>query len=175
MAKRKKTKAKRKKTKAEKYCQEGTDSGMKMIRPPYMPSDNRNSDIVFGEREIPQWEKDFCLEVGLFTWKHFLEAKQHTKNHHKVLRWDDSAAEEAFSVAKCRYLARINDLPYADIRLLMDPNMFIDEIKWDDDLHTQLSRQKAIWAKLEKEDEEKDYLLYSQLIELVRSCQASEI
>lgn len=124
------------------------------------------------------WEEEFCLEVGSFLWKYILEAKQRTKNDYKLVLWNDSAAEEAFHAAKNRYFSRINGLPYADSGPLIDPDMFIGEVKWDfsDDLSTKLSLlRNKVRTKLEKDGEEEDYRYYSHLIEQIRLGQQSEV
>ncbi|XP_022153948.1 uncharacterized protein LOC111021336 isoform X2 [Momordica charantia] len=60
-----------------------------------------------------------------------------------VVKWNDSAGEEAFHNAKSRFWAKINGLP-CDISM-PDPNIYIDEIDWncsvDPDLLLDLERE----------------------------------
>lgn len=78
---------------------------------------------------VPSWEKEFCSSVGLVSWTKLLEAKRFMHLHNNIVKWNDSAGEEAFSNAKMRFYAKINRLP-CDISL-PDPNKYIDEIDWD--------------------------------------------
>ncbi|CAA0829850.1 Unknown protein [Striga hermonthica] len=49
--------------------------------------------------------------------------------YENVIKWDDSAGEEAFHHAKTRYWARINGLCCDSP--LPDPNLYIDKIDWN--------------------------------------------
>ncbi|KZV56459.1 hypothetical protein F511_08357, partial [Dorcoceras hygrometricum] len=123
---------------------------------------------------IPSWEKAFCLQAGSFTtWENFLKAKKHSEKFPKVLQWDDSGAEEAFHTAKNRYFARINGLPYTTGGRLMDPDIFNDEIEWDDECTEQSPEE--IRAKADKEEDEEDYLYYCRLIDEMRLGHANEV
>ncbi|KAH6819684.1 hypothetical protein C2S51_003287 [Perilla frutescens var. frutescens] len=85
--------------------------------------------------KIASWEKEFCYKVGLFTWENFLECKKQTRSfsHNKILEWDDSAAEEAFHRSKNRFLAMITNPAHACEDDDSSPDLYIDEINWDDE------------------------------------------
>ncbi|KAL3621987.1 hypothetical protein CASFOL_034183 [Castilleja foliolosa] len=95
--------------------------------------------------DIPLWEKEFCYEIGSFTWKHFLDAKKNAIDYssEKIMEWDDSAAEEAFHNAKKMFYAEKFNWPSV-ISGVNDysPDLYIDEIKWDDDDREQLLRDR---------------------------------
>ncbi|KAL3715757.1 hypothetical protein ACJRO7_007496 [Eucalyptus globulus] len=77
---------------------------------------------------IPFWEKDFCRSVGLVPWKKLVETKRYMHIYDRVLKWDDSAVEEAFHNAKKRFWAGINGIPCGIA--LPNPNLYIDEVDW---------------------------------------------
>ncbi|KAF8043886.1 hypothetical protein BT93_A2010 [Corymbia citriodora subsp. variegata] len=77
---------------------------------------------------VPSWEKEFCRSVGSIPWKKLLEAKRYMCIYDKVLKWNDSAVQEAFHNAKERFWAKINGIP-CNIAL-PDPNLYIDEVDW---------------------------------------------
>ncbi|KAL3715758.1 hypothetical protein ACJRO7_007497 [Eucalyptus globulus] len=77
---------------------------------------------------VPSWEKEFCRSVGSVPWKKLVEAKRYMCIYDKVLKWDDSAVEEAFRNAKERFWAGINGIPCSIA--LPDPNLYIDEVDW---------------------------------------------
>ncbi|KAI6673766.1 hypothetical protein NL676_001672 [Syzygium grande] len=78
---------------------------------------------------VPSWEKKFCKSVGSVPWHRLLDAKKYLHIHDKVVKWNDSAVEEAFHNAKDRYWAEINGLPCSIS--LPDPNIHIDEVDWE--------------------------------------------
>ncbi|EXB93952.1 hypothetical protein L484_015497 [Morus notabilis] len=78
---------------------------------------------------VPSWEKKFCFRVGSVPWRKLLETKKYMCLYDGVVKWNDSAGEEAFNNAKSRYWAKINGLP-CDISL-PDPDIYIDNIDWD--------------------------------------------
>ncbi|XP_004136680.1 uncharacterized protein LOC101209753 isoform X1 [Cucumis sativus] len=93
---------------------------------------------------VPSWEKKFCSSVGLISWKKLLDTKKCMYLYDNVVKWNDSAGEEAFHNAKSRFWAEINGLP-CDISL-PDPDIYIDEIDWncnvDPDLMLDLEREQ---------------------------------
>lgn len=78
------------------------------------------------------WEKKFCAAAGV-PWQKVLETKKYMDmdQDQKVLRWNDSAVEEAFRNAKTRFWAQMHGQP-CDIKP-PDPDIFIDKIDWDSD------------------------------------------
>ncbi|CAN6485907.1 unnamed protein product [Victoria cruziana] len=78
---------------------------------------------------VPSWEKEFCARVCFIPWSKVLETKKDMSLYANVVEWDDSAGEEAFTNAKKRFWAEINDLP-CDVSL-PDPDIYIDRIDWD--------------------------------------------
>ncbi|KAL8041378.1 hypothetical protein ABFS82_10G159200 [Erythranthe guttata] len=78
---------------------------------------------------VPSWEKEFCRVVGSLDWETLLQMKKFVHLYENILKWDDSAVEEAFSNAKKRFWAEINGLP-CDISL-PDPDQYIDTVDWD--------------------------------------------
>uniref|UniRef100_A0A9I9CX69 Uncharacterized protein n=1 Tax=Cucumis melo TaxID=3656 RepID=A0A9I9CX69_CUCME len=93
---------------------------------------------------VPSWEKKFCSSVGLISWRKLLDTKKCMYLYDNVVKWNDSAGEEAFHNAKSRFWAEINGLP-CDISL-PDPDIYIDEIDWncnvDPDLLLDLEREQ---------------------------------
>ncbi|KAK6141532.1 hypothetical protein DH2020_024724 [Rehmannia glutinosa] len=98
---------------------------------------------------IPSWEKEFCYKIGLFKWENFLEAKKNTWLDEKVMDWNDSAAKEAFDNAKNMFFANINNngrLSQEKANTtynsqLPSPDLYIDEINWDDDGDHQVNQE----------------------------------
>ncbi|XP_051143558.1 uncharacterized protein LOC127259980 [Andrographis paniculata] len=99
----------------------------------------RGSPATFGKPNshmvwvpaVPKWEKDFCREVGQFEWRNFVEAKNNALSSLAVIRWDDSAARDAFFAAKNSYYARHRG-GGADQATPQNPNLYIDEIVWEE-------------------------------------------
>jgi hypothetical protein len=56
--------------------------------------------------------------------------------HDNVVKWNDSAGEEAFHNAKKRFFAKMHDLP-CDISL-PNPDLYIDEVDWDSKIDPEL-------------------------------------
>lgn len=77
---------------------------------------------------VPSWEKEYCDSVGL-PWNELCKAKEYTSFYESVLRWNDSAGEEAFHLAKKRYWAKYNGRPCHFPT--PDPNIHIDVIDCD--------------------------------------------
>lgn len=88
------------------------------------------------QNSVPSWEKQFCSVVGLLPWKKVLVAKQYMHCYDDVVKWKDSAGEEAFHNAKERFRAAINGLP-CDIPM-PDPDMYIDKINWNPHIDAEL-------------------------------------
>ncbi|WOL00555.1 hypothetical protein Cni_G09268 [Canna indica] len=98
-------------------------------RPPPSPSGS-------WQQTIPLWEKKFCTDVCLIPWRKLCETKKVMSMYENVVRWDDSAGEEAFRDAKARFWAEINGLP-CHIPL-PDPEMYIDEVNQETYINPQL-------------------------------------
>ncbi|KAL4557986.1 hypothetical protein LXL04_036182 [Taraxacum kok-saghyz] len=79
---------------------------------------------------IPSWEKQFVTIIGRMSWKKFLEAKEYAHLYDNIMKWDDSAGEEAFQTAKKYYHAKVHGLP-CDIIKPHNPDLYIDEIDWN--------------------------------------------
>ncbi|KAJ8756267.1 hypothetical protein K2173_025079 [Erythroxylum novogranatense] len=104
---------------------------------------------------VPAWEKKFCYLVGSIPWNKLLETKRSMYLYENVVKWDDSAGEEAFQNAKSRFWAEINGLP-CNISL-PDPDIYIDEIDWnanvDPDLLLDLELEPKAPDEREKGEE----------------------
>ncbi|XP_027066045.1 uncharacterized protein [Coffea arabica] len=85
---------------------------------------------------VPSWEKTFCKVVGSLDWEKLLYMKKFVYLYENVVKWDDSAGEEAFHNAKKRFLANMRGLP-CDVTL-PDPDLYIDEVDWDSKIDTEL-------------------------------------
>ncbi|CAK9183993.1 unnamed protein product [Ilex paraguariensis] len=85
---------------------------------------------------VPSWEKMFCKLGGLPQWEKIVETKKFMHLFENVVKWNDSAGEEAFNNAKSRFFARTHGLP-CDISL-PDPDIYIDEIDWDSKIDPEL-------------------------------------
>ncbi|XP_052171270.1 uncharacterized protein LOC127787330 [Diospyros lotus] len=103
--------------------------------------DHQDSDwyYSYAAREssgVPSWERQFCILVGSVPWEKVVVARHYMFCHNDVVKWNDSAGEEAFNNAKERFWAAINGLP-CDIPL-PDPNIYIDEIDWNPHIDPEL-------------------------------------
>ncbi|XP_073287458.1 uncharacterized protein [Primulina huaijiensis] len=85
---------------------------------------------------VPSWEKEFCKVVGSLDWETVLKMKKFTHLYDNVVKWNDSAGEEAFCNAKKRFWAQINGFP-CDVEI-PDPDLYIDDIKWDSETDPEL-------------------------------------
>lgn len=85
---------------------------------------------------VPSWEKAFCKVVGSLDWEIILDMKRFVHLYDNVVKWNDSAGEEAFHDAKKRFLAKIRGLP-CDISL-PNPDLYIDEVDWDSEVDPEL-------------------------------------
>lgn len=74
------------------------------------------------------WEREFCESVGL-SWDQVCDNNNELEGFENILQWDDSAALEAFKMAKQRYWEKVNGLS-CDIPL-PSPDLYIDEIDWN--------------------------------------------
>lgn len=74
--------------------------------------------------------------VGSLPWRNFLDAKKFIHLYDNVLKWNDSAGEEAFISAKNRFWAQINGLPCQVPS--PDPDIYNDKIDWDSNVDPQL-------------------------------------
>ncbi|KAK4743340.1 hypothetical protein SAY87_001341 [Trapa incisa] len=97
---------------------------------------NRRHPSGNWQRSVPSWEKKFCTSVGSIPWGKLLEAKRYMHMYDNVVRWNDSAGEEAFYNAKKRFYAEINGLP-CDISI-PDPDKYIDEVDWNSAIDPKL-------------------------------------
>ncbi|OWM78923.1 TBC1 domain family member 5 homolog A [Punica granatum] len=97
---------------------------------------NRKPPLGSRQPSVPSWEKQFCRSVGSVPWKKLLETKRVMYLYDNVVKWNDSAGEEAFCNAKKRFYAEINGLP-CDISL-PDPDKYIDKIDWNTDVDPRL-------------------------------------
>ncbi|KAB5551745.1 hypothetical protein DKX38_009056 [Salix brachista] len=85
---------------------------------------------------VPSWEKRFCYSAGSISWKKLLETKKLMYLYENVVKWNDSAGEEAFHNAKKRFWAQINGLPCN--LSLPGPDIYIDEIDWNSSVDPEL-------------------------------------
>lgn len=69
-------------------------------------------------------------------WQKVVTAKKYLYCHENVVKWDDSAGEEAFHNAKRRYWEKINGLPCETPP--PDQAMYIDEIDWKPNIDARL-------------------------------------
>ncbi|XP_022983827.1 uncharacterized protein DDB_G0289917 [Cucurbita maxima] len=96
----------------------------------------RNPSLGNRHSDVPSWEKKFCSSVGLIPWRKLLDTKKCMFLYENVVKWNDTACEEAFHNAKSRFWAKINGL-HCNISL-PDPDIFIDEIDWNCDVDPDL-------------------------------------
>lgn len=85
---------------------------------------------------VPSWEKAFCKVVGSLDWEIIVNMKKFVHLYDNVVKWNDSAGEEAFHNAKKRFLAKMHGLP-CDISL-PNPDLYIDEVDWDLEVDPEL-------------------------------------
>ncbi|KAL8172153.1 hypothetical protein V2J09_023957 [Rumex salicifolius] len=100
-------------------------------------SSNRRAPLAGQRRDsVPSWEKKFCESICLIPWHKLLEAKKFMHLYDNVIRWNDTAAEEAFKNAKSRYWAEMNGLP-CNVKL-PDPDTYIDKVDWNSNVDPEL-------------------------------------
>ncbi|GFY96179.1 hypothetical protein Acr_11g0004850 [Actinidia rufa] len=116
-------------------------------------SDNYNQEGSW-QPTVPAWEKKFCAVVGAFPWGKLVDTKKFIHLYENILKWNDSAGEEAFLNAKNRFWAEINGLP-CDIAS-PDPDIYIDKIDWDSEvdpeLFLDLEREHTVPSDREKRE-----------------------
>ncbi|GLT95889.1 hypothetical protein SLE2022_135460 [Rubroshorea leprosula] len=120
-------------------------------------SQNRKPPIASWQPTVPSWEKKFCTLVGSIPWQKLLETKKSMYLYDNVVKWNDSAGEEAFHNAKNRFWAEINNLP-CDITL-PDPDIYIDEIDWNSEIDPELIRDLEREPKVPDETDKKENVL----------------
>ena len=76
-------------------------------------------------------------------WGKIVDSKNFIYCHSNVVKWDDSACEEAFHNAKRRYWAEING-HQSDIHL-PDPDKHIEQIDWSPDMDSKMI-EELDWA-----------------------------
>ncbi|KAL0404866.1 UNVERIFIED_CONTAM: hypothetical protein Sradi_2127400 [Sesamum radiatum] len=103
---------------------------------------------------VPSWEKEFCKVVGSLDWETLLQMKRFMHLYENVIKWNDSAGEEALSNAKKRFWAKINGLP-CDISL-PDPDLYIDKIDWDSEVDPQMQSDIEFEPMISNVDEDHD-------------------
>ncbi|KAL8252822.1 hypothetical protein R6Q59_036515 [Mikania micrantha] len=91
--------------------------------------DRINGGCQNWQQKIPYWEKRFVSSVGSLSWKKFLKTKEFTHLYDNIIKWDDSAAEAAFKIAKDQFYAKFHDLP-SDVEP-HNPDLYIDKIDWN--------------------------------------------
>ncbi|KAI3446517.1 hypothetical protein Pfo_003182 [Paulownia fortunei] len=102
----------------------------------YRGSQNRKPPRGCWQLAVPSWEKEFCKVVGSLEWGTLLQMKKFMHLYDNVIKWNDSAGEEAFCNAKKRYWAEINGVS-CDIPL-PDPDLYIEKINWDSEIDPEL-------------------------------------
>ncbi|XP_016478891.1 uncharacterized protein LOC107800253 [Nicotiana tabacum] len=104
--------------------------------PPSPPSRyNQSHSPAIQENSAPSWEIDFCRAAGI-PWRKVVSAKKYIYCYDNVVKWDDSAGQEAFNDAKRRYWAVISGLPPQSPP--PDPDMYIDKVDWDSTIDPEL-------------------------------------
>ncbi|XP_015898039.3 uncharacterized protein LOC107431594 [Ziziphus jujuba] len=113
---------------------------------------------------VPSWEKKFCASVGSVPWRKLLETKKYLYLYDNVIKWDDSAGEEAFINAKNRFWAEINGFP-CNISL-PDPNIYIDDVDWNSSIDPDLLMDLEIEPEpsIDKNEDENVVILDSPLL-----------
>ncbi|XP_057982692.1 uncharacterized protein LOC131167801 [Malania oleifera] len=118
-------------------------------------SNSRKPPLSHWQATVPSWEKKFCYSVGAVPWRKVLETKKLMYLYENVVKWNDSAGEEAFHNAKNRFWAEMNGLS-CDISL-PDPDIYIDVIDWncdiDPELLLDLEREPAIPVKGDNDED----------------------
>ncbi|XP_011027328.1 PREDICTED: uncharacterized protein LOC105127652 [Populus euphratica] len=110
---------------------------------------------------VPSWEKRFCYSAGSIPWRKLLETKKLMYLYENIVKWNDSAGEEAFHNAKNRFWAEINGLP-CNISL-PDPDIYIDEIDWNSSVDPELL------LDLEREPKDHDEITKGEEVVIIGS------
>ncbi|KAF4355562.1 hypothetical protein CsatB_016211 [Cannabis sativa] len=121
-----------------------------------MRSQTRNQPTEIWQSTVPKWEKDFCYTVGSVPWRKVLDTKKYIHLHENIVKWNDSASEEAFRQAKNRFWAHINGL--ASEVVLPDPDIYIDEVDWNSEIDPELL------LDLERKPEPSDYTNHDEKV-----------
>ncbi|GKV27684.1 hypothetical protein SLEP1_g36822 [Rubroshorea leprosula] len=115
---------------------------------------DRKQPAASWQPTVPVWERNFCTLIGCVPWEKLLELHRSMHLYNNVLKWNDSAGEEAFNNAKTRFWAETNNLP-CNITL-PDPDMYIDEIDWnseaDPELLLDLEREPKTPDEIDKKE-----------------------
>ncbi|KAK4412906.1 hypothetical protein Salat_2937800 [Sesamum alatum] len=120
----------------------------------YRRSQNKRPPRGSWQPTVPSWEKEFCKVVGSLDWETLLQMKRFMHLYENVIKWNDSAGEEALSQAKKRFWAEINGLP-CDISL-PDPDLYIDKIDWDSAVDPQMQSDIEFEPMISNADEDHD-------------------
>ncbi|KAJ8573626.1 hypothetical protein K7X08_010137 [Anisodus acutangulus] len=96
---------------------------------------NQSHSSAIQENSVPSWEIDFCKSAGI-PWHKVVSAKKYMYCYDNVVKWDDSAGQEALDDAKRRYWAWISGLPPQSPP--PNPDMYIDKVDWDSTIDSEL-------------------------------------
>lgn len=91
--------------------------------------------LAIQENSVPSWEIDFCGAAGI-PWDKVVTAKKYMHCYDNVVKWDDSAGQEAFNDAKRRYWAEVSGFPCESPSL--SPDEYIDKVDWDSAIDPEL-------------------------------------
>ncbi|XP_006345375.1 protein RNA-directed DNA methylation 3 [Solanum tuberosum] len=104
--------------------------------PPSQPYHyNQSPYHAIQQNSVPLWEIDFCRAAGI-PWHKVVSAKTYMYCYENVVKWDDSAGQEAFNDAKRRYWAEIRGLPPQNPP--PNPDLYIDKVDWDSAIDPEL-------------------------------------
>ncbi|KAL3537571.1 hypothetical protein ACH5RR_000937 [Cinchona calisaya] len=98
---------------------------------PPSPHHSQSNPPAIQDTNGSSWEIDFCKSVRV-PWQKVVTAKKYMYCNENVVKWDDSAGEEAFHNAKTRYWEKINGIPCETP--LPDQDVYIDDIDWNPDI-----------------------------------------
>ncbi|XP_055817946.1 uncharacterized protein LOC129887031 [Solanum dulcamara] len=96
---------------------------------------NQSQSHAIQENGVPSWEIDFCRAAGI-PWHQVVSAKKYMYCYDNVVKWDDSAGQEALNDAKRRYWAEISGLPRQSPP--PNPDVYIDKVDWDSPIDPEL-------------------------------------
>lgn len=120
----------------ENWRKKGDKCNQEFSRTKFNNHHHRKPPIGRNANYIPSWEKRFVSSVGSLSWKKFLEAKKFTYLYDNIIKWDDSAGQEAFQIAKDRFYAQFYGLPCEVDH--HNPDLYIDKINWNDEIDQNL-------------------------------------
>ncbi|KAK4372088.1 hypothetical protein RND71_007472 [Anisodus tanguticus] len=96
---------------------------------------NQSHSSAIQENSVPSWEIDFCRSAGI-PWHKVVSAKKYMYCYDNVVKWDDSAGQEALDDAKRRYWAWLSGVhPQSPPP---NPDMYIDKVDWDSTIDPEL-------------------------------------